>query len=110
MFGFTIYVSKGNGGELMKKIFGVILCALIGVGTVSVYANSNLYSNNSKPTTLEQDIKNASQSTKISKDDFQRMLKVIKDVNAGILPKSALVEAEQLLNAHPEYITIKQSQ
>ncbi|QGQ93998.1 hypothetical protein EHS13_03280 [Paenibacillus psychroresistens] len=39
----------------------------------------------------------------ISKDEHEKMIKIIKDVNAGYLPESALKDAQPLLDKDPQY-------
>ena len=88
-----------------KKRIAALAVVALTLGGAVVYAQNE---NENAPTPIETVNKEVGQNVtsekvKLTKDEYERMVKIILKVNRGELPESALEEAKPLLELHPEY-------
>lgn len=97
----------------MKKKLYIMAFAIVGmvVTSTAVWAYQTDADKDSTPSTKV--VQNVDQSlpttaaeksaNRLTKEEFERMSNIIFKVKAGLLPASALEEAQPLLQSHPEY-------
>ncbi|GGE00080.1 hypothetical protein [Paenibacillus nasutitermitis] len=84
-----------------KKLIVATAVIALAIGGSAVYAQSNTNHRVSDPTT--QVAQKDPSKILISKQDFNRMVQIIKDVNSGKIPVSALKDAQPLLDKSPSF-------
>lgn len=83
-----------------KSVVPITLIVLA-IGGSTVYAQSTNNGVAALPTTKV--VQKDTDQIMISKQDYIRMVQIIKDVNMGKSPVSALKDAQPLLDKKPEY-------